>query len=157
MTVHSVFIGLTVGTASDRQLKVLLIVLSFHQFFEGVALGSRFVDSEFKSCWVPMVLSVIFSISAPIGLAAGLALLSGQGMNPNGTKYLLLQGTFDGACAGILLYLGFGLLLHDFQEDLVKHASSSQHGPCARARRRAAMFGGLWGGAGVMAVLALYM
>ena len=38
ITVHSVFIGLAAGVVGTDDLKALLVALSFHQFFEGVAL-----------------------------------------------------------------------------------------------------------------------
>lgn len=38
---HSVLIGLTLVVAGDSFYRTLLIVIVFHQFFEGLALGAR--------------------------------------------------------------------------------------------------------------------
>jgi zinc transporter ZupT len=37
---HSLIIGLTLGISPDANLKMLVIAMALHQFFEGVALGS---------------------------------------------------------------------------------------------------------------------
>ncbi|KAJ0362201.1 hypothetical protein COL922a_014498, partial [Colletotrichum nupharicola] len=38
---HSILIGLTLVVAGDSFYKTLLVVIVFHQFFEGLALGAR--------------------------------------------------------------------------------------------------------------------
>lgn len=38
---HSVLIGLTLVVAGDSFYQTLLVVIVFHQFFEGLALGAR--------------------------------------------------------------------------------------------------------------------
>lgn len=68
VTVHSVFIGLTVGVADYETLKALLVALCFHQFFEGVALGSRIADANLKSHFNEFLLTFIFSVAAPLGM-----------------------------------------------------------------------------------------
>jgi hypothetical protein len=114
--VHSLFIGLTTGLAGASQLKVLLVALSFHQFFEGVALGARLADASNLSTRLDVILSLVFSVSAPIGIACGIG--AATRFNTNGEMYLLVQGTLDSVCAGILLYIGFDLLIHDFAADV---------------------------------------
>ena len=37
----------------------------------------------------------------------------------------VLQGTLDGICGGILLYLGYALLTHDFPEDAATHCGEA--------------------------------
>lgn len=41
VTVHSIFVGLAVGVTDYNALVALLIAFSFHQFFEGIALGGE--------------------------------------------------------------------------------------------------------------------
>lgn len=150
ITVHSVFIGLTVGVSSESELKGLLVALCFHQFFEGVALGSRFCDAELSSRWQEFVLSTIFAISAPLGIMIGVIVTTN--INTNGETFLFVQGIFDAVCAGILLYIGFILLIKDFPEDSLKVKSLSHP-----KYRRAGMFIALWAGAGLMAFLGKYL
>ena len=44
---HSVIIGVALGVAR-AEFDLLLIALVFHQFFEGIALGSVVIEAEFK-------------------------------------------------------------------------------------------------------------
>jgi zinc transporter 1/2/3 len=150
LTVHSVFIGLTVGTVGYEELSALLTALCFHQFFEGVALGSRLADTAMPKVQTALFV-LIFSLSAPIGITCGIIYASS--VNPNGISYLLVEGIFDGLCAGLLFYVGFQLLLIDFPEELNAHCKGKPY----QHWRRAGMFAALWMGAGFMAFIGKYL
>ncbi|GAM19782.1 hypothetical protein SAMD00019534_029570 [Acytostelium subglobosum LB1] len=151
VTVHSVFVGLTVGVVDDGSLKTLLIALVFHQFFEGLALGSRISEAKLKSRIQELVLMLIFSVSAPLGIGIGIGIASQ--LNPNGETFLLVQGILDGLCAGVLLYIGFCLLLKDFPEDVEKHCKDRKYEPLMKA----GMFWAMWIGAGILAFIGRYL
>jgi len=148
VTVHSVFIGLENGVVGQEELHVLLVALSFHQFFEGIALGSRIADAELPNRWQEFFLCFIFSIAAPLGIAIGIAITAS--VNPNGRTYLLVEGIFDAICAGILLHIGLSLLINDFREDVKVHCKGDP-------KRRNLMFISLWIGAGLMAYIGKYL
>ena len=116
-SVHSVIIGITTGLAEDRQFKTLLIALSFHQFFEGVALGARLFAASFRGLYDLSFLAV-FSLAAPVGMAVGLGLLRGGSLNANGLSFLMTQGTLDGVTSGLLLHIAAAKLVVDFQRDV---------------------------------------
>ncbi|KAH9600429.1 hypothetical protein LSM04_009398 [Trypanosoma melophagium] len=147
VTLHSVFIGLTVGITSNGDIKALLVALSFHQLFEGLALGSRLADAPLRT-WLELLLALIFSVSAPLGTAIGVGAVVGSKVSVTGTTFVLLQAIFDAVCGGILLYLAFVLMLNDFPADLRKHAGADS---AYRGLKRFVMFLALWAGAGVMA------
>ncbi|RKP32859.1 zinc-regulated transporter 2 [Metschnikowia bicuspidata] len=100
---HSVFVGLSMAVAGD-QFMTLFIVISFHQFFEGLGLGSRFATAQWppKMKWYPSYLALAYSLTTPIGIAAGLGVrhlyLS------NDSRSLLIVGIFDGFNSGLLIY-----------------------------------------------------
>ncbi|KAF4120380.1 solute carrier family 39 (zinc transporter), member 1/2/3 [Geosmithia morbida] len=107
---HSVFIGLTLGTTDE--LVILLVVLVFHQMFEGLGLGSRLAVSPWPKGrkWLPYLLAAGFSLSTPVGIAAG---VGARPKNLNSQK--LVNGIFDSISAGILMYTGLvELLAHEF-------------------------------------------
>ena len=107
---HSVLIGLTLGTTDE--VPILLVVLVFHQMFEGLGLGSRLAVAPWPSdeTWLPYLLGVLFAISTPIGAAAGML---SQPRNASAQK--LVSGIFDAVSAGILMYTGLvELLAHEF-------------------------------------------
>ncbi|EGC31000.1 hypothetical protein DICPUDRAFT_92877 [Dictyostelium purpureum] len=147
ISVHSVMVGLTVGVADNHTLKALLVALSFHQFFEGVALGSRIADAKLKTHWHEALLTTIFSVSAPIGIAVGISVY--QSLNVNGSDFLLVSGVLEAVCAGILLYIAGSLLFKDFPVDLDKHCSGKKYSFLLKL----GLFAGFWVGSGAMAIL----
>ena len=152
-TVHSLFIGLAIGIVADDELKALLVALCFHQFFEGVSLGARLSESSL-SLTMEVVMCLIFAMAAPIGIGAGVGLMSSGGINTSGGTFLLVQGIFDAICAGILLHIGFHMIIQDFPADVARVVRGS--GKHATAKR-VAMFAALWGGAGAMAFIGKYI
>lgn len=146
LTTHSVIIGITVGVSSVTALYALFPALCFHQFFEGFALGARIAAVGF-SHWNEALLTLIYSTSAPIGIALGIAIRSSY--NDNGVTTNLVQGTFDSVSAGIMLYVGFvQMLAYDFHADY-DHATS-------RAQKTA-LFAGMWFGMTVMAIIGIWL
>ena len=129
----------------------LLIALCFHQFFEGIALGSRLADAHLPSTWHELALTFVFAIAAPVGLGVGVAVTAG--LNPNGATFLLVQGIFDSVCAGMLLYLAFSLLFHDFTLDMKRHCGGKKQEWVLQV----GMFAAMWTGAGIMAFIGKYM
>lgn len=147
VSLHSVFVGLAVAFSGDNDLFAFASAVYFHQFFEGIALGSRLADASLSQPF-EAVLAAVFTFSAPLGAAAGIALAANQSLNTNGALFLATQGLLDALCAGILLYLGFGLLLVDFPQDL-RHRCPGTGGRCA-------MLLSLWAGAAAMVYISKY-
>ncbi|KAF8500515.1 ZIP-like iron-zinc transporter [Gautieria morchelliformis] len=121
---HSILIGLTL--AVDPEFKILFIVLVFHQMFEGLGLGSRlaFMQLPPKYNYVPVVGALIYGITTPVGIAAGLGVRSTY--NPNSTTASIVSGTLDSISSGILLYTGLvELLAHEFLFNPTMHQASN--------------------------------
>lgn len=139
---HSVFVGLVLATTDD--IVVLLIVLVFHQFMEGLGLGSRLATTVWPGhrAWLPYFFAVCFAISTPVGTAAGLGAKPGSA-----SDQMLTNGIFDAISAGILMYTGLvELLAHEFMFNPEMKKSSLGTQMLA--------FGSICFGAGVMALLA---
>jgi zinc transporter 1/2/3 len=51
----------------------VLIALCFHQFFEGIALGSTIVAADFTSILKRVLYALIYGITTPLGIAIGIA------------------------------------------------------------------------------------
>lgn len=100
---HSVFIGLSLAVAGE-QFSTLFVAVSFHQFFEGLGLGARFATAKWphKLKHFPWYLSLAYSLTTPIGIAAGLGVRHLY-LNNNGIS-LIIVGIFDGYCSGLLIY-----------------------------------------------------
>ncbi|KAG1056073.1 hypothetical protein G6F43_001996 [Rhizopus delemar] len=104
---HSIIIGITLGTTDNDEFTVLLIALVFHQFFEGIALGTRINDLDCKSWKKPLLMSFFFICTTPIGVAIGIGVRSS--LNPPAN--ILAQAILDSLSAGILLYSAYVSLM----------------------------------------------
>ena len=147
LTAHSVIVGITVGVASHSELVSLIPALSFHQFFEGFALGARLASVGFTGC-NELLLTLIYSLSAPLGIAIGIGIASSY--EANSPTALLTQGSFDSISAGILLYVAFvQMLAQEFSTDYKN---------CGRnGLKKISLYAGLYLGAGVMAVIGRWL
>ncbi|KAM3420217.1 hypothetical protein BST61_g3507 [Cercospora zeina] len=112
---HSVFIGLAVSVSTGSSFVVLLVAISFHQTFEGLALGSRIasIGSFSTSSYKPWLMCVMYGITTPIGQAIGLGV---QGLyDPASQLGLLMVGIMNAISSGLLIYAGLvQLLAEDF-------------------------------------------
>jgi hypothetical protein len=65
------FVGLAGATAAEEDFAGLLIAICFHQFFEGVSLGSRLSDAS-MSFATDVIFALIYAASAPVGIGIGI-------------------------------------------------------------------------------------
>ena len=88
---HSIFIGMAIAFSTGTAFVVLLIAISFHQIFEGLALGSRIAGIDFgPKSPKPWLMALAYGVTAPLGQAVGLA----------------VHGTFDLESRAGLLMVG---------------------------------------------------
>ncbi|XP_058072190.1 zinc transporter 8-like [Magnolia sinica] len=113
IVVHSVIIGISVGASeSPSTIRPLLAALSFHQFFEGMGLGGCIVQAKFKGSSMA-IMALFFSLTTPIGIAVGIGVSSVY--HQNSPTALIVEGIFNSASAGILIYMALvDLLAADF-------------------------------------------
>ncbi|CAO3655457.1 unnamed protein product [Mucor hiemalis] len=107
IVMHSIIIGITLGTTDSSSFNTLFIALIFHQFFEGIALGTRINDLQYKTWKKPIIMGVIFICMTPIGVAIGIGIRST--VNPPAS--ILAQAILDSLSAGILLYNAYVSLM----------------------------------------------
>ncbi|KAF8243641.1 ZIP zinc/iron transport family [Wilcoxina mikolae CBS 423.85] len=116
---HSIFIGLTLAV-SGNEFNTLFIVLTFHQMFEGLGLGSRLATVSWPAAKLktPYIMALAYGLSTPLAIAVGLGVR--KSYPPEGATTLVVSGIFDALSAGILLYTGLvELMAHEF---LFSHA-----------------------------------
>merc|ERR1712093_772808 len=99
-------IGVTLGATGGTEWVPLLCAIVFHQFFEGLALGSRIALLIFHNASKlrKLFLALAFGIITPIGIAIGVGVH--ETYNVNGRAALISIGVLDSISAGILLYVG---------------------------------------------------
>ncbi|XP_058763095.1 zinc transporter 1-like, partial [Vicia villosa] len=112
--VHSVIIGISLGASdeSSKTIKPLVAALTFHQFFEGMGLGSCITQANFKSLSIT-IMGLFFALTTPVGIGIGLGISSVY--DENSPTALIVEGIFNAASAGILIYMALvDLLAADF-------------------------------------------
>nr|AVC05619.1 zinc-regulated transporter/iron-regulated transporter-like protein 4 [Sedum alfredii] len=142
---HSVIIGLSLGVSnSPCTIRPLIAALSFHQFFEGFALGGCISQAQFKNLSATMM-ACFFAITTPTGIAIGIGLSSFY--NSQSARALVVEGTLDSISAGILVYMALvDLIAADF---LSKRMSCN-------FKLQVMSYFALFIGAGLMSSLALW-
>lgn len=114
---HSVFIGMALSVATGTSFIVLLVAISFHQTFEGFALGSRISAVRFPvGSPKPWLMALAYGTTTPVGQAIGLAIHTLY--DPFSQTGLLMVGFMNAISSGLLLFAGLvELLAEDFLSD----------------------------------------
>ncbi|KAL4817427.1 ZIP zinc transporter-domain-containing protein [Aspergillus spinulosporus] len=101
---HSILIGVTLVVAGDSFYKTLLVVIVFHQFFEGLALGARIALLPGRTFPSKAIMGGVFALITPIGMAIGMGVI--HSFNGQDRETLIALGTLDALSAGILTWVG---------------------------------------------------
>lgn len=141
--VHSVIIGVSLGASlRPTTIRPLVGALSFHQFFEGIGLGGCIVQAKFKAK-ATVLMATFFSFTAPIGIALGIAITTSY--SKHSLVALVVEGVFNSAAAGILIYMALvDLLASDFNNPKLQ----------TNTKLQLATYFALFMGAGLMSLLA---
>lgn len=105
VAIHSVIIGLALGTTDGSSFDALFIAITFHQLLEGLALGAVSAQTGLKFPYL-LGLAVFYALTTPIGIAIGIGVQSS--INQNSEAALLTQGILDAIAAGMMIYVALG-------------------------------------------------
>ncbi|XP_058223974.1 zinc transporter 4, chloroplastic-like isoform X1 [Rhododendron vialii] len=142
---HSIIIGLSLGVSqSPCTIRPLIAALSFHQFFEGFALGGCISQAQFGT-FHATIMACFFAFTTPTGIAIGTSICSFY--NPDSPLALIIEGTLDSISAGILVYMAL--------VDLIAADFLSKRMRC-NFRLQVASYFALFLGAGLMSSLAIW-
>jgi zinc transporter ZupT len=140
---HSIFIGMALSVATGPTAVVFLIAISFHQSFEGLALGGRIAAIQFpKASLRPWLMVLAFGATTPFGQAIGLIVHNLY--DPRSQTGLLMVGFMNAISAGLLLFAGLVQLL---AEDFLSEKSYKT----LKGKRRIQAYLSVVGGAALMA------
>ncbi|KAF5480455.1 hypothetical protein F2P56_001203 [Juglans regia] len=125
IVVHSVIIGISLGASeSPKTIKPLVAALTFHQFFEGMGLGGCISQAKFKSQAIA-IMAAFYSLTTPVGIAIGIGISNFY--DENDPTALIVEGIFNAASAGILIYMALvDLLAADFMSSRMQSKLSLQ-------------------------------
>ncbi|KAK2976649.1 hypothetical protein RJ640_008185 [Escallonia rubra] len=127
IVVHSVIIGISLGASmSPKTIKPLVAALTFHQLFEGIGLGGCISQAKFKPRTIA-TMSIFFSLTTPVGIAIGFGISNVY--NESSPTALIVEGIFNSASAGILIYMALvDLLAADFMNPRMQNNLKLQLG-----------------------------
>ena len=154
IVVHSFIIGLDLGTTVSeeeeglRPLVALIIVLCFHQFFEGVALGSYIAElRDAARASTKLAMAALFALTVPAGTWIGIGVASSY--NPGSQTAVWVTGALNGLTGGMLLYSALiTFMAEEFSRD-------DLGGARGRAVKRG-MYAAMLLGAACMALLGIW-
>ena len=91
---------------SPKALSSSTLIAPHTETFEGLGIGSRlaYMDLPKRYSWVPVAGAILYGLTTPIGIAAGLGVRSTY--NPGSTTASIVSGVLDAFSAGILIYTG---------------------------------------------------
>ncbi|KAJ1975665.1 hypothetical protein H4R34_004253 [Dimargaris verticillata] len=129
IALHSIIIGVALGTAQGTEFVSLLVALCFHQFFEGLALGARIAELRYRASWMPLANALVYAVTTPIGTALGVAIRAVyQARSPT---TLVVQGVLDAVSAGILIYTALvNMMAQEFAQPGFKAQPSGTKWSC---------------------------
>ncbi|KAJ2751581.1 hypothetical protein H4S06_004114 [Coemansia sp. BCRC 34490] len=115
IALHSIIIGMTLAVTGGSAFTTLLAAISVHQFFEGVALGTRIAELSFRRNAAALALAncAVFAITTPLGQAIGIGIR--ESFAPRDPATLVILGVLNSLSAGVLIYSALvNLLAEEF-------------------------------------------
>ncbi|OQR88695.1 Zinc (Zn2)-Iron (Fe2) Permease (ZIP) Family [Achlya hypogyna] len=146
VAIHSVLIGVELGVEDDDAFRMLFIALCFHQFFEGVAVGTSAV-SAFSGLKTSLGTAFLYALTTPLGVIVGI--LAADSYSDTSLTALWVRGVLDAIASGILIYTGLiELITYQYTINTDFHGKSTP--------RRTAHYIFFYMGASVMAIIGYY-
>ncbi|KAJ2395434.1 hypothetical protein GGI23_004300 [Coemansia sp. RSA 2559] len=148
IALHSIIVGMTLAVTGGSGFKTLLAAVSVHQFFEGVALGTRIAEINFQRNAVMLALMncAVFAVTTPLGQVIGIGIR--ESFAPRDPTTLIIMGVLDSLSAGVLIYSAVvNLLVEEFS------ASEFRKSP---RRLRIVYFAAMYAGCATMSVIGIW-
>lgn len=103
ISLHSIFEGLAIGLETEiYRLWELLLAVGIHKSIIALSLGMNLIQTKFKLAFM-VLCSVIFSAAAPLGIGIGMSVINvGQSKQTH-----LAAGLLQGLACGTFLYVTF--------------------------------------------------
>ena len=156
VAVHSIILGLDLGSMSGVSnlptLQALLIAVCFHQFFEGLGLGSTIQEARLELGKSKVLFFVLtFAMTVSIGVTIGFLLdkypMTNKDPDASERDSNFVTGILNSLCSGVLIYVSLvEMVAEDFQAAVI----------ATRFGLKAKMLLSLMCGTLIMAILAIW-
>lgn len=153
VAIHSVIIGIALGSLGGPDnlpaLQALMIAICFHQFFEGLGLGTVIEAARIHlGVTKIIVFALTFALTVPIGVVVGIVITDDQALENGPTDaQTYTTGCLNSIAAGIMIYVALvEMVAEDFQQAAI----------ASNVALKIKMFSALMLGTLFMAVLAIW-
>ncbi|ORY55187.1 Zinc/iron permease, partial [Neocallimastix californiae] len=102
VAIHSLLIGFAFGLSNVNKIIQLTFALVFHQFFEGIAISSIFLEAKFTRIKPYLVMIGLYTLTLPLGAFIGIIVR--ESFNDDDSASIGIQGCVDIIASGILIY-----------------------------------------------------
>lgn len=99
---HSILIGFAYGLTNVNKIIPLTFALVFHQFFEGIAISTIFLEARFTHIKPYLVMIALYTLTFPFGGFVGIIVR--ESFNDDDPASIAIQGCIDIIASGILIY-----------------------------------------------------
>jgi len=148
--IHSVLIGFDLGLQTKNNWITLIIAISFHQFFEGFAVGQIVLDAQF-GFWKKFAMISFYSLTTSVGICIGIGTYLGNGGDSGETQGVLITiGVIDAICGGLLLFAGMSVFWTEW------YVNNHEHHISDSLLKPAIGFFGIALGMAIMAVIGIW-
>ena len=121
--IHSIIIGIALGSLAGEEnvaaLQPLLIAICFHQFFEGIGLGTVVEAARIELGTAKIIIfSLTFALTVPMGVVVGILITDDQALEngPNESQ-TYTAGCLNSLAAGLMIYVALvEMVAEDFQQ-----------------------------------------
>jgi solute carrier family 39 (zinc transporter), member 1/2/3 len=123
VAIHSVIIGIALGSMAGpdnlQALQALIIAICFHQFFEGLGLGTIIESARIDLGMTKIIIfALTFAFTVPIGIVIGIVITNKQSPDeaPSITQDYT-TGCLNSVSGGIMIYVALvEMVAEDFQQ-----------------------------------------
>jgi solute carrier family 39 (zinc transporter), member 1/2/3 len=123
VAIHSVIIGIALGSLGGPDnlpsLQALIIAICFHQFFEGLGLGTVIEAARIHLGVKKIIIfALTFALTVPIGIVVGILITDDQALEDGPTDaQTYTTGCLNAIAAGIMIYVALvEMVAEDFQQ-----------------------------------------
>ena len=123
VAIHSIIIGIALGSMAGEEsigeLVPLLVAICFHQFFEGIGLGSVVESARIELGRAKIIIfSLTFALTVPMGVVVGILITTDQALEEGPTvSQTYTTGCLNSLAGGIMIYVALvEMIAEDFQQ-----------------------------------------
>lgn len=123
VAIHSIIIGIALGSTAGEEsvgeLVPLLVAICFHQFFEGIGLGSVVEQARVELGRAKIIIfSLTFALTVPLGVVVGILITNDQALEEGPTEsQTYTTGCLNSLAGGIMIYVALvEMIAEDFQQ-----------------------------------------